>query len=983
MITRIEVFPVDDKPTSDPRGGALKKSFSRNLPIRGITVCDVYSTDIDCEGSLTAKVASALINPVIQNYLIRDERVKGFYPRDFDWAVEIGFLAGVTDNVGSTVFEMFQDMSSQPISKSYGVYSAKIYFVAGIFAESEVRAFAAKLANPLINSIRILSKDDYIKKGGFEAILPKVKLSAKPVADRVNLQVSDEKLLEISQKGIPDPSGGNRGTLGLSLEYMKAIRDYFQNIEKRSPTDIELETLAQTWSEHCKHTIFASPIDEIRDGLYKHYIKRATEEIRKRKGNADFCVSVFKDNSGGIVFDENYLITDKVETHNSPSALDPFGGAITGIVGVNRDSLGFGLGAKPVANRYGFCFAYPNTNANYYRDNKKLNKILPPMSIIDGVIKGVEAGGNCSGIPTPQGFMYFDDSFIGKPLVFVGTIGLIPRKINGKPSHEKAAQNGDLIVMVGGRVGRDGIHGATFSSVALDEGSPSTAVQIGDPITQKKFSDVIIREARDMELYNSITDNGAGGLSSSVGEMARDSGGFEVDLAKVPLKYNGMAPWEIWISESQERMTLAVPESKVKDLISLMKRRGVEATIIGKFTSSGRAVVKYSDSVLMNMDMNFLHDGLPEKLLKTSKPHHRHEEPSIKEGDVTQEMLAILSRHNIAGKEFLSSQYDHEVQGNSALKPLQGRGRVFADATAIKPVHSSDKAVVMSQGLFPLYSDIDSYKMAAASIDLAVRASVAAGSDISHMAILDNFCWCDSTNPERLWQLKEAARACYEVAVAYGTPYISGKDSMFNDFKGYDESGKDVKISAPPTLLVSSLAVVDNVTQLISLDAKFAGDLIYLIGDSYDELGGSEYYAMRGVKGANVPTLNMSKALNSYIAYNRAVRNNLVSSAIALSHGGLWVAIAKMLVAGELGASIDLSPISFGTYYKTLFSESLGRILVTISPDKRLEFESEMTGIDMYYLGSVNSSKDIVIDNTIKLKLDDVNKAYKQTFADF
>ncbi len=432
--------------------------------------------------------------------------------------MEIGYLPGVTDNIGHTAEELLALLS--PGNDNH-VFTSRLYLIKGKLDKTDIETLAGSLSNKLIQRVHIKDQKAFKKDGGMDVVVPKVHLDNKgAVADYVDLGVTDDELSKIGKDGIKDTDGSRRGPLGMSLLYMQAVQAYFKK-EGRKPKDIELETIAQTWSEHCKHTIFASPIDDIKDGLYRHYIKRATNEIRAKRGKDDICVSVFSDNAGGIIFDENYLITDKVETHNSPSALDPFGGAITGIVGVNRDCLGFGKGAKPVINRYGFCFADPRTNPELYRNPSKTERVLSPETIMNGVVRGVESGGNCSGIPTPQGFVYFDDRFVGKPLVFVGTIGIIPRTINGTPGHEKRARPGDKIMMVGGRVGRDGIHGATFSSVALDEGSPATAVQIGDPITQKKFSDAIAKELRDKGLYTAITDNGAGGVG-----IGADDGGF-------------------------------------------------------------------------------------------------------------------------------------------------------------------------------------------------------------------------------------------------------------------------------------------------------------------------------------------------------------------------------------------------------------------------------------------------------------------------
>ena len=668
MATRIEVLAHKD----DGRAKTLEKALKAKGMTASVRVVDVYTSENPKADSDEFK--SSLANPVTQSILLNGDGVNHSVP-PFDWALEIGFLPGVTDNIGHTASELLELAGAQNDNECF---SSRLYLIKGDLKHSDVEELSQSLSNSLIQRATIKSIDDFKSTGGMETIIPRVTLNtaSNTAADTLELNgLSDDELMTISQKGIKD-----RGPLGLPLVYMKAIQEQYAG---KTITDIELETLAQTWSEHCKHTIFASPIDDVKDGLYKGYIKRATKEIRAAKGDKDICVSVFSDNAGGIIFDDEYLITDKVETHNSPSALDPFGGAITGIVGVNRDCMGFGQGAKPVINRYGFCLAPVPTNGDgvnysvplYYRDKNCTTPILSPETIMKGVIDGVEAGGNQSGIPTPQGFVTFDDRFVGKPLVFVGTIGLIPRTINGKPGHEKCAQPGDNIVVAGGRVGRDGIHGATFSSVALDEGSPATAVQIGDPITQKKMSDAIIKEIRGSSLYSAITDNGAGGMSSSIGEMAEGSGGFHVELERVPLKYPGMAPWEIWISESQERMTMAVPPENTDELIALFARRGVEATIVGTYTDTGRANITWDGETIMDMEMDFLHDGNPETPLTTTFTRGGEAEPNIDEpANHASVLLDMMGRLNICSKEFISTQYDHNVQGTAVMGPLQGPG---------------------------------------------------------------------------------------------------------------------------------------------------------------------------------------------------------------------------------------------------------------------------------------------------------------------
>lgn len=968
MHYRIEVLGHEED------GRALRiekalKSMEKSVQVR---VVDVYASENPAVND--PAFIAGLANPVTQ-------KVNAPLP-PFDWALEIGYLPGVTDNIGHTASELLR-LCGNDNTEDAACYSARLYLIQGDLDKSDIETLAGELANKLIQRVQIKSHVEFERDGGMDAVIPKVHLENKgAVADDVDLNVHDAELEKIGKSGIANKDGSRRGPLGLSLLYLKAIQDYFKK-EGRAATDIELETLAQTWSEHCKHTIFASPIDAVKDGLYKHYIKRATKEIREARGEEDICVSVFSDNAGGIIFDENYLITDKVETHNSPSALDPFGGAITGIVGVNRDCIGFGQGAKPVINRYGFCFADPKFKPGYTRDAKGTDPLLPPSSIMNGVIAGVESGGNCSGIPTPQGFVYFDDRFAGKPLVFVGTIGLIPREINGKPGHVKKASAGDKIVMLGGRVGRDGIHGATFSSVALDEGSPATAVQIGDPITQKKLSDAIVKEIRDLGWYSAITDNGAGGLSSSVGEMAEQSGGFHVELEKVPLKYPGMAPWEIWISESQERMTLAVPSENTDKLIAFLEKRGVEATVIGTYTDSSRAHITWHGETIMDLDMAFLHDGNPETPLTTSFTRGGTTEPDLAEPkDYAQTLCDVISRPNLCSREFIATQYDHEVQGGAVLKPLQGKGRVYAETSITKPVLSSPKGVVLSQGLFPRYSDIDTGAMAAASLDMAVRNAVAAGVDFKQLALLDNFCWCSSDEPERLGQLKRAVETIYDLAVKYETPFISGKDSMFNDFKGYQD-GKAVKISAPPTLLVSSIGVIPDVARAISLAPKAAGDSIYLLGETKDECGASEYYDMLGHLGSNVPETDGHQNLRLYKLYARASRDRLIASALALGYGGLGAALAKKAIAGGFGLDIDLS--GFGLRAdKALFSESTGRILVTVAPQNKKAFEKNFKGFEhCHYIGSVAYSETLFIRDVLKADIKALEEAYKAPLKDY
>ncbi|MFA5821347.1 MAG: AIR synthase-related protein [Candidatus Gracilibacteria bacterium] len=975
MPHRIEIYTK----VNDTRSQKLLENLrAQGFPITKTLLADIYTINKDFHATDLDTVAALLTNPVAQTCLI-DDYQKGF---DFDYALEIGFLPGVTDNIAAIAKESIEDLFKKKFADEESVHSSQLIFLKGDLTENHLHEIASALSNNLIQRTHIKSHERFAAEHGMDTVVPKVKLKSHGQKTVVNLNIPEEELLKLGKEGILNEDGTRRGPLALDKDYLLAIKDYFQK-EGRNPTDVELESLAQTWSEHCKHTIFAAEMDEIGEGLYRGLIKKATKEI-----DADFCVSVFNDNSGGILFDKKWVITDKVETHNSPSALDPFGGAITGIVGVNRDCIGFGRGAKPVINKYGFCVGLPDDKEQVYRDKELKNPALLPKRVLEGVVAGINAGGNCSGIPTPQGFVNFHKNYKGKPLVFAGTIGLIPKEINGQPSWTKKARKGDLVVMLGGRVGQDGIHGATFSSEALTSGSPATAVQIGDPITQKKLSDAIVKEARALDLYDSITDCGAGGISCAVPEMAKECGGCEVDLERVPTKYPHLDPWEIWISESQERMVLAIPPEKFEKFKELLNRRGVEVTAIGTFSDSGRCIVKFNSETIMDLDLNFLHDGLPKKTLTTTYEKIRHKEPRFPEpADLTDILHRMLTRPNLSSFEFISHQYDHEVQGGAVLKPLQGKGKVNSNTSVTKPFPESTRGIVCSQALHPRYSEIDTYHMAACSIDEAIRNVIAAGGNLKHLALLDNFCWCSSNEPHRLGQLKATAQACYDYATTYRTPFISGKDSMFNDFKGFDNNGNPIKISVPPTLLISATSVMKDVTKAVSLDPKAAGDLVYILGETKDELGGSEYFDQFGFIGNKIPKVKARKALRLYKKVQKAIDNHLLASAISVTAGGIAIALAKMAIAGQLGMEIDLRKIPHKATLSRndflLFSESQSRLIVTVAPQNKASFEELFAKLPHAEIGEIKSDKNFVIKGIIKTNVQTLDEHYRQTFKGY
>ncbi|MBY0523992.1 MAG: phosphoribosylformylglycinamidine synthase subunit PurL [Gemmataceae bacterium] len=717
------------------------------------------------------------------------------------------------------------------------------------------------------------------------------------------------------------------GQLSLSLDEMKTIQAHFQALG-RDPTDVELETLAQTWSEHCSHKTLKGTIDfngRRIDNLLKETIFGATQELRKRFGADDWCVSVFEDNAGVVRFTDEYHVCFKVETHNHPSAIEPYGGANTGLGGVIRDPMGTGLGAKPICNTDVFCFAPPDTLPESLPPG-----VLHPMKVMKGVVAGVRDYGNRMGIPTVNGAVCFDPRYLGNPLVYCGTVGLIPVS-----RCTKEPQAGDLIVTVGGRTGRDGIHGATFSSLQLTAESEQVsggAVQIGNAIAEKKLLDVVL-QARDRNLYHAITDCGAGGFSSAVGEMGEKLGAL-VALEKAPLKYEGLSYTEIWISESQERMILAVPRDKWDELRALCASEDVEATAIGTFEATGRLRLSYQGNQVADLEMKFVHDGRPNVVRKATwragivdtPPVAGVVIPPARQEDFNETLRKVLSSLNVCSKEWIVRQYDHEVQGGSVIKPLVGvHDDGPGDAAVVMPVLGSNMGLAIGCGLNPCLGDFDPYAMAAAAIDEAVRNVVAVGADPKRIAILDNFCWGNTNRPEVLGSLVRAAEACRDIALAYGTPFISGKDSLNNEYHSGDRH-----ITIPPTLLISALGQVPDVRRCVTMDLKEAGNALFLLGITRNEMGGSHYNAACGIAGGNVPQVDPSLAPRVFEKLHAAMQRGLLRSCHDLSEGGLAVAVAEMAFAGEIGADLKLGASESDAV--ALFSESPTRFLIEVMP---------------------------------------------------
>lgn len=768
--------------------------------------------------------------------------------------------------------------------------------------------------------------------------------------------------------------------LSLDLNEMKAIQAHFSSL-KREPTDIELETIAQTWSEHCKHKTFNARINyfdwetgkkEVIDSLFKTFIAGSTNRIAKKK---KWLVSVFSDNAGIIKFNKTHDLAFKAETHNHPSALEPYGGANTGLGGVIRDVLGAGLGAKPIANTDVFCFASPD-----YPVADLPSGVLHPKRIAKGVRAGVRDYGNRMGIPTVNGAIVFDDRYLGNPLVYCGCIGIIP-----KGMHKKAPCKGDLIVVLGGRTGKDGLHGATFSSIGLDESSPVSAVQIGNAIEERKVMDAQLK-ARDEGLYTAVTDCGAGGFSSAVGELAEDIGA-EVELSKAPLKYKGLSPWEIWLSESQERMVFSVPQKNFARFREICEVEGVEAAQIGSFTGSKILEVSFYGEKVLELGMDFLHKGVPRKSLSASWSAPMNSNGAIIVKDSAGKILhKLLAMPNIASKETTVRMYDHEVQGGSVIKPFMGKENDGpSDAAIIVPFIGKKEGIAIANGINPFYSDIDSYWMAASTIDEAIRNLVCVGCTLDEVALLDNFSWGNPNDPKKLGSLVRAVKACSDFSIAFDAPLISGKDSLYNE---YISKGKTISI--PGTLLISSIGVMKDASKRISMYTKRKGSNLYLVGETKDEFGGSHFNKLHGIVGSTVPIVDAKKAKAIYkslgkISSTQKNSDRIVLSMHDLSEGGLAVSLAEMSFAGMLGIEVDLSKVACeaslkGNVNAILFSESNSRILAEVAKGKEKAFEKAMGKNVFSRIGTVTGSDSLVVVNGKNLVLSEKLAALKKTW---
>jgi phosphoribosylformylglycinamidine synthase len=941
MIYRIELSAAarDGQSIADLAGEAVRRQIAEFSADPGpIRSRRIFLIESEADRAAIERIGRELLaDPIAETAQVIDSA-----GGSGDCRIEIHLKPGVMDPVAASTEMAIRDMGVAVRE----VRTGRAYlFERPMDRESLQRIASRVLANGVIESVH------------FEPYLPAKFETGR--ADRFQVRrvplrdLTDGQLAQLSRDG----------HLFLSAAEMRAIQDYYRR-QEREPTDIELETLAQTWSEHCVHKTLKSAVDvEVQDetghivetrhygNLIKETIFASTKQLMGTT-HRGFCLSVFSDNAGVIAFDEADAVCFKAETHNHPSAIEPYGGSATGVGGVIRDILGTGLGAKPIANTDVFCVAFPDSPGSAPEHLPK--GVIHPKRILQQVVAGVRDYGNRMGIPTVNGAVYFDDRYLGNPLVFCGCVGLIPRdKIF------KRTQAGDAIVVVGGRTGRDGIHGATFSSAELTDTHAdefSHAVQIGNAITEKKMADVILA-ARDRGLFTGITDCGAGGLSSAVGEMGEEVGA-EVHLDRVPLKYAGLRYDEIWISEAQERMVLSVPEEKLSALLELAAAEDVEATVIGRFGTQRRELVlNYQGQEVGRLAMEFLHGGIPmpkRRAVVTAPATVSKMQVAESHGLATRgtkdRLLGALAHPNIASKHWIIRQYDHEVQGGSVVKPLVGPLQIGpSDAAVIRPKSDSYRAVAIGCGLCPQIAD--PYEMALAAIDEAIRNVVAVGADPSKIAILDNFCWPSVEDERTMGTLVRACEACRDGAIAYGIPFISGKDSLHNQFT--NQETKQV-IRIPNTLLISAIGVIDDARRCVTMDLKRPGNRLALIQS----------------KTTSAADCNIvHRALAGVIAHG------WIRSCHDISDGGLLVAAAEMCIASGLGLEIRLTDIADG------FTERVGRYLVEI-PGDRLGDTSSLLGDRLHPLGEVITPQHLKIvmgAQTTEVSLSDLTAAWRGT----
>ncbi|MBI5760717.1 MAG: phosphoribosylformylglycinamidine synthase subunit PurL [Planctomycetales bacterium] len=997
MLWEVEIRPAPNQPD---REGTRVVSQCHTLgaaSVRDVRTARSFLIQGDVSQSAVERVAFGfLADTVVETFVIHDvtKTHEAASPstvhRPPSTLLNVLYKPGVTDNVAESIRAALVDMGLGVTA----VRTCQKYTFNADASQSDLERAATKvLSNDAIQQV----------------VWGPLHFDSLALGSEYKFQLVTVPIRSLDDTGLQRLS--REGQLYLSLVEMQTIQRHFVE-QGRDSTDAELETIAQTWSEHCSHKTLRGRVryrdengEQQFENLLKETVFAATSEIRRQLGDDDWCVSVFQDNAGVVKFDERQHVCIKVETHNHPSALEPYGGANTGLGGVIRDPMGTGMGAKPLCNTDVFCFAPPDTPTD-----KLPAGVLHPRAVMQGVVSGVRDYGNPMGIPTVNGAIFFDDRYLGNPLVYCGNVAMLPVGMD-----RKKVSPGDLIVAVGGRTGRDGIHGATFSSAELTHESEELsggAVQIGNAIAEKMVMDVIL-QARDRGLYSAITDCGAGGFSSAVGEMGEQTGA-EVWLDKAPLKYAGLSYTEIWISEAQERMVLSVPPRHWDEFHKLCAAEGVEATAIGEFQNTQRLRLKYHDHIVGDLSMHFLHDGRPPVVreatylplplgeragvrgpsdsttLKSSPSPTADPSPPtpLPQGERrvhNTTLHRILASLNVCSKEWVIRQYDHEGQAGSVVKPLVGvTNDGPSDAAVVRPDLNSFRGLVVSNGMNPCYGDLDPYWMAASAIDEAVRNCVAVGADPRRIAILDNFCWGNTDRPETLGSLVRAALACRDVAIAYGTPFVSGKDSLNNEFSYVDERGEKKSVAIPPSLLISALGQIEDIRQAVTMDFKQTGNLLFLVGTTKNELGGSHFALVNRMTGGNVPRVDVDQAPRIFAAVHAAIRSGLLRSCHDLSEGGLAVTLAEMSFAGGFGADVSLQPLAAQSGITDeatlLFSESNTRFVIEVEAGQREALLRQFGNLPLVEIGHVTDSPRLRITSSIGHGVDAAWSELKQSW---
>ena len=912
--------------------------------------------------------ATLLTDPVTETFTVAEVGGATAAPVRGDLPTVLHVLprTGVTDPAAQSAHASLESLGLQP----FAVRSVKKYWLPPLDDAAAQRLAWKLLASEAIHDVVIGPLTLTTLSGGRTWTFTQEAIRLAGLDDAALTQLSRDRCL------------------ALTAAELHAVCDHFRTLG-RDPFEIELETIAQTWSEHCCHKTLGSPVDHIRpdgttryDNLLKETVFAATQTVRQQLGPRDWCVSVFRDNSGVVRFDGDHDICVKVETHNHPSAIEPYGGAATGLGGVIRDVLGTGLAAKPIANLDVFCVGPSDLPADDLPPG-----VIHPRRLLEGVVAGVRDYGNRMGIPTIAGGVFYDPGYLCNPLVFCGTVGVMPRN-----AADAAVQRGDLVVVAGGRTGRDGIHGATFSSIELSsesEAESGGAVQIGHAINEKTLCDFVLAAA-EQRLFHAITDCGAGGLSSAVGEMGATLGA-DVDLDRVPLKYEGLSATEVWISEAQERMVLAVPPAKWEKLAAIAAAEGVEATAIGTFTGQGRLVLTWQGQVAGDLDCHFLHEGRPrQRLLSRYTPPSREATvwpatlPALDEC-----LLDVLAAPDVASKEWIIRQYDHEVQGASVVKPLLGPGDGPADGTVVRGVLGRDRGIVLGVGLRHRIGPRDPYQMAAGGIVEAIANVVAAGADPEKIALLDNFCWGDPRREDSLGTLVEACRGCHDMAVAFAAPFVSGKDSLNNVFAYTDATGTHREISIPPTLLATAMGQVDDIRRAMTPDLKTPGNRLAIVGLSRDDLAGGQLELICGLTGGAVPEVDPDTCRAIWSAVAAAIRSRCLTACHDVSDGGVAATVAEMAIGGSCGARLDLAALpaevsaSGATRDIALaFTETPGRFVCEVPAAAAERFEAFMDGLPWAWAGVVTAEPILEIvgtaGQTFRLSGADLSQAWRR-----